>query len=1209
MSNILFKQITGQVNVDEAEGIVECFVAGIGNKDSVGDICAPGAFNSSLRRRTPRVVWGHDWNQPIGKVLEIYEVPASDSRLPKKMKQAGIGGLYARVQFNLKSERGREAFASISFFGMDQEWSIGYKTLDAVYDNARQANILKEVELYEVSPVLHGANQLTGTISIKSDAAVLDEVEEKGGKKPLKDPKGGLTAAGREYFKRTEGANLKPGVKGPADTPEKMRRKGSFLTRFFTNPSGPMVGDNGKPTRLALSAAAWGEPVPKNAEDAAELAAKGRRLLERYKNQKEKDAKGHGEEYGERKPMKGEGFMKMLARAIANEMDAPVKMRTADDSMAVFDIMRDGQKQTYRMAYHYDDGDFMFGRSERVKPETVYLPMGEVGPGHAFSGDEKSAEDDLADWIEDMIDFAHDEDEFGSKIDEEALAVIAELVSSDIEVKVGRVLSGSNLEKLNQAIGLLREIAAAGGREDIEMKTPDQMRIPAEKKELFDLRIHLDPIFDHYGVKVLCDEDGINIKSIDGDVDDFQQAVKTALGGFRRPFDLTGGIQEKSAFRKVRKALGRRRKGPKAKLKKPLYDGDGDGKITNPLNGRDEIPWNKDKESPDDAIRRFFSGRGAAARRGLTGKPIGRSGERKPAAPARRLSDEERGFVVAVGFDKVKIGDTLPENWNDPTKKLGPPRWQITKLSRRDDGSYEVELSDLSMDAKPATRNRMILGPDQEFPNVSRPYPTAVERGEARPRQDGSRGIAVDAFEVEDRMGPPFQPKPPKKPKSKPKPESAQPRQQSLFPATREPYAWPKDERGRVMPVNKLTDGELQAAIDYWREVPDSAIQGDGVRNLRDSLFEERDNRRAMRSRSQEPDWRNPFNVGSGDNEEWSWRSSELDEEYRIFKDPSGKYVVGAYGSNGEPKWRVEADSPEQATEIARERYEEKLSAQKPESMIDRVKRAVNWKGWSKGSPSGAKAVDYGRGDYGRYWVVDAAEFDGTPGKYVIEGQYNYDGLGTPEYFDGWPEFDTPEQAMEWADAFEKAFDDGNIFPADADFEWPDDPVPDEALREAVNSGRTWQVPVPNKPAKDADGPLGAKERSHNYMPAALDDARAVFAEKWLDRRYTDNLYENIEWADDRIQELESMVDKLNDQYVNNFPGFEDAYYMNPTEYARQAVDKGWVESISEGLLLHEEIMDAWDQFNSDQVEIENMIGRINLDKKQMVDRIEKRNQ
>ena len=104
----------------------------------------------------------------------------------------------------------------------------------------------------------------------------------------LRDPKGGLTAAGRAHFKRTEGSNLKPGVKGAADTPEKMRRKGSFLTRFFTNPSGPMVGDDGKPTRLALSAAAWGEPVPKNRSDAAKLAAKGRRLLERYENTKKK---------------------------------------------------------------------------------------------------------------------------------------------------------------------------------------------------------------------------------------------------------------------------------------------------------------------------------------------------------------------------------------------------------------------------------------------------------------------------------------------------------------------------------------------------------------------------------------------------------------------------------------------------------------------------------------------------------------------------------------------------------------------------------------------------------------------------------------------------------------------------------------------------------------------------------------------------------
>jgi hypothetical protein len=116
------------------------------------------------------------------------------------------------------------------------------------------------------------------------------EHSEKG--EVLRDPKGGLTAAGRRHFRETEGSNLLPGVRGRANTPTKMRRKGSFLTRFFTNPSGPMKDDNGKPTRLALSAAAWGEPVPQNMEDAAELAAKGRRLLERYANSKKKSADG-----------------------------------------------------------------------------------------------------------------------------------------------------------------------------------------------------------------------------------------------------------------------------------------------------------------------------------------------------------------------------------------------------------------------------------------------------------------------------------------------------------------------------------------------------------------------------------------------------------------------------------------------------------------------------------------------------------------------------------------------------------------------------------------------------------------------------------------------------------------------------------------------------------------------------------------------------
>ncbi len=106
-----------------------------------------------------------------------------------------------------------------------------------------------------------------------------------------KDPNGGLTAEGRAWFNKTEGSNLKPGVRGPADTPEKMKRKGSFLTRHFTHPRGPMVKD-GEPTRLALSAQAWGEPLPKTDAAAKKLAAKGRKLLDQYHaTQQEKPAK------------------------------------------------------------------------------------------------------------------------------------------------------------------------------------------------------------------------------------------------------------------------------------------------------------------------------------------------------------------------------------------------------------------------------------------------------------------------------------------------------------------------------------------------------------------------------------------------------------------------------------------------------------------------------------------------------------------------------------------------------------------------------------------------------------------------------------------------------------------------------------------------------------------------------------------------------
>lgn len=109
--------------------------------------------------------------------------------------------------------------------------------------------------------------------------------------KRTKDPRGGLTAAGRAAFRRKEGARLKPGVKKKVSemTPQELRRKGSWAVRFYGRKRlPPLVGKDGKPTRHALSAHAWGEPVPRTATAARRIAARGRRLLARYRALKSK---------------------------------------------------------------------------------------------------------------------------------------------------------------------------------------------------------------------------------------------------------------------------------------------------------------------------------------------------------------------------------------------------------------------------------------------------------------------------------------------------------------------------------------------------------------------------------------------------------------------------------------------------------------------------------------------------------------------------------------------------------------------------------------------------------------------------------------------------------------------------------------------------------------------------------------------------------
>lgn len=69
--------------------------------------------------------------------------------------------------------------------------------------------------------------------------------------KKYQNPKGGLNEAGRKYFKRKEGSNLKRPVKSGTNP-----RRVSFAARF-AGMSGAEKKD-GKPTRLGLALRAWG---------------------------------------------------------------------------------------------------------------------------------------------------------------------------------------------------------------------------------------------------------------------------------------------------------------------------------------------------------------------------------------------------------------------------------------------------------------------------------------------------------------------------------------------------------------------------------------------------------------------------------------------------------------------------------------------------------------------------------------------------------------------------------------------------------------------------------------------------------------------------------------------------------------------------------------------------------------------------------------
>jgi hypothetical protein len=105
-----------------------------------------------------------------------------------------------------------------------------------------------------------------------------------------------------------------------------------------------MVDEKGRATRLALSAAAWGERVPKNASDAAKLAEKGRKLLERYGKTKKKD----DSEFVEEKQLPGQTIGQQRGGGIGSTAQGSLDAVDADGDGMINDGTPDEQRVPYK---------------------------------------------------------------------------------------------------------------------------------------------------------------------------------------------------------------------------------------------------------------------------------------------------------------------------------------------------------------------------------------------------------------------------------------------------------------------------------------------------------------------------------------------------------------------------------------------------------------------------------------------------------------------------------------------------------------------------------------------------------------------------------------------------------------------------------------------------------------------------------------------
>ncbi|MFN1193369.1 NUDIX domain-containing protein [[Kitasatospora] papulosa] len=142
--------------------------------DEVNDLIVPGAFAQTLATRRVKAVWHHEWKDAVGVVLDVEEWRPGDPRfasVPDWPPEAGA--LVATVEYNRRTSKGRDTYEQVKQWHEHNEaaFSIGYRVpTEGATRRSDGVRVIHRLDLFEVSPVLHGAHPMTRALEVKAAA-------------------------------------------------------------------------------------------------------------------------------------------------------------------------------------------------------------------------------------------------------------------------------------------------------------------------------------------------------------------------------------------------------------------------------------------------------------------------------------------------------------------------------------------------------------------------------------------------------------------------------------------------------------------------------------------------------------------------------------------------------------------------------------------------------------------------------------------------------------------------------------------------------------------------------------------------------------------------------------------------------------------------------------------------------------------------------